>query len=209
MDAIKGRKDFAPETQVENTDGKKKDAIVEASDKAKKDAEEREDRARKDAQTAENRAMEAQIEEMQAKMGHLYKEPSFEDRNALSETRGRADSLYQALTGLPASQPLPGEAPIAYRKRMADGLRKFSPKFKEERLDSLSGPSFDVVETQIYQDAQAALKLPEFIPANELRSVTYQDHGREITEYVGDSQAAWAPFMGVGAKINIRKPARH
>lgn len=185
------------------------EAIKEAEKDNRKEQEderkaEREDRARADAAlSAQNRELRGQIAAMQAQMNNLYREPSFEDRNALAATRARADSVYQAVAGRPASEPLPGESPIAYRKRMADGLRKFSAKFKAEEIGGLSGAAFDIVESQIYADAQAAAKTPEVMPKGQLRAITRNDSGHTVTEYIGDSTAAWAPFMA-GAAVNVK-----
>lgn len=180
---------------------------AQKKDKERKDA--MEDKARADASLArENRELKGRLEAMEAKVMGLYKEPSFEDRNALAEVRARADSVYQAVTGRPASEPLPGESPIAYRKRMADGLRKFSTKFKDERVDSLSGSAFDIVEKQIYADAQVAAKRPDVLPRGQLRAIHRNDSGHQVTEYIGDAKAAWAPFTaGASMGIKLTRPA--
>ena len=164
----------------------------------------KEEKARADAALAkQNRELKGQIEAMQSQIERLYREPSFEDRNQLAEIRARADATYQAVSGRPASEPLPGESPISYRKRMADGLRKFSAKFKNEQIGSLSGSAFDVVESQIYADAQAMAKTPEVMPKGKLRSIVRNDSGHTITEYIGDPEAAWAPFMA-GSAMNVK-----
>lgn len=215
------------EEKAEAKDGAKADAEEKKEPEVKKDegmkesehkaaeeldaAKKREDAARADASAQrENRELKAKLAALETQIGALYKEPSFEDRNALAEIRARADATYQAVTGRPASEPLPGEAPIAYRKRMADGLRKFSAKFKDQRVDALSGPSFDLVEGQIYADAQQAAKRPDILPAGQLRGITRNDSGHVVTEYIGDAEAAWAPFSS-GASMNIKltRPERH
>lgn len=209
----------ADEPKAEEKKEEKKDERMDESEKqeAHKAAEEleaakkREDAARADAAASrENRELRGKLAALEAQMGALYKEPSFEDRNALAEARARADSTYQAVTGRPASEPLPGEAPIAYRKRMADGLRKFSEKFKAERVDALSGSAFEVIESQIYADAALAAKRPDILPAGQLRQITRNDSGHVVTEYIGDAEAAWAPFSrGASMSIRLTKPERH
>lgn len=171
----------------------------------------REDRARRDAQiNADNRRMAARIAELESRIGAVYKEDTIENRNALAETRARADSIYQALTGQPASQPQPGESPIGYRKRMADGLRKYSTRMKDVAVDALSGEAFAVIEDHIYTDAQAAIRSDAIIPAGQLRAVVTHKHGREQTEYVGDSTATWAPFSAGAYRVGkLHRPATH
>ncbi|MDE2104863.1 MAG: hypothetical protein KGL39_46935 [Patescibacteria group bacterium] len=212
------RKD-AEEPKAEEKKEDKKDERKDESEKeeAHKAAEEleaakkREDAARADASAQrENRELKGKLAALEQQIGALYKEPSFEDRNAMAEARARADATYQAVTGRPASDPLPGEAPIAYRKRMADGLRKFSAKFKEQRVDSLTGAAFELVESQIYADAQTAAKRPDILPAGQLRGITRNDSGHVVTEYIGDAEAAWAPFsQGAALNIKFTKPERH
>ena len=225
--ADKARKDESEEAAhkaAEELEARKKEedrkdseakAAKEREDKARADAEEkdrkeREDRARADsAALRENRELKGKIEALEAQVSRVFREPSYEDRNALAEARARADATYRAVTGKPASEPIPGESPISYRKRMADGLRKFSEKFKEERVDSLSGPSFDAIEGLIYADAQAAAKRPDVLPAGTLRAITRNDSGHTVTEYLGDPKAAWGPFTaGAAVGIALTEPRR-
>lgn len=187
---------------------KKKDRKDTAAEEAKAEEKKREDSARADASLArQNRELQAKIAEMESRITGLYQESTFEDRNALAEIRARADGVYQAVSGRPASEPIPGESPIAYRKRMADGLRKFSAKFKGEQIGNLSGASFDVIESQIYADAQAAAKMPDLLPAGQLRAITRNDSGHTITEYIGDPLAAWEQFStGAVMSVKFTKP---
>lgn len=235
MDAIeKDRKDSekkGEEARPLEADKKDSEEKKEREDKARKDAEEakkveavkdrkdegdkdkdtdREDRARKDAaHLAFTREQSAKIAELESRINSVYKEPSIEDRNQLAETRNRADGLYQALTGQPASQPQPGESPISYRKRMADGLRKYSERMKDVRLDSLTGEAFAVIEDHIYTDAHAAIRSDAIVPAGQLRAIKTNDRGRERTEYVGDSSVTWAPFSAGAYRVGRLVPPRH
>ena len=168
----------------------------------------REDRARRDAQMmSENRKMAAKIAEMESRIKAVYSEPSIEDRQAIAEVRSRADSLYQALTGQPASMPIPGESPISYRKRMADGLRRYSDRMKDVRVDSLTGEAFAVIEDRIYTDAQAAIKSDAIVPAGTLRPITRNDSGHFRTDYIGDSSAWTEPFQaGAIRRLKLVNP---
>ncbi len=168
----------------------------------------REDRARRDAQVlSENRKMAAKIAEMESRIKAVYSEPSIEDRQAIAEVRSRADSLYQALTGQPASMPIPGESPIAYRKRMADGLRRYSDRMKDVRVDSLTGEAFAVIEDRIYTDAQAAIRSDAIVPAGTLRPITRNDSGHIRTDYIGDSSAWTEPFQaGAIRRLKLINP---
>ncbi|OYV50880.1 MAG: hypothetical protein B7X10_01045 [Burkholderiales bacterium 21-58-4] len=217
LEADKARKDESEEEKErkEREDKARKDESEEErrkheaegghkanEERDRKEREEREDRARKDAAVAATtRTQAAKIAELEARLNAVYVEPSIDDRNQIAETRNRADGLYQALTGQPASQAQPGESPIAYRKRMADGLRKYSERMKDVRLDSLAGEAFAVIEDHIYTDAHAAIRSDAIVPAGQLRAIKTMDRGRERTEYVGDSSVTWAPFMAGAYRV--------
>ena len=195
---------------AEELEARKKEEAKDSAEKEEKERKDAEERARADsAALRENRELKGQLAALEAQVKGLYREPTFEDSNALAEARSRADAAYQAVTGRPASNPLPGESPIAYRKRMADGLRKFSAKFKEERVDSLAGSAFEIVEAQIYADAMVAAKQPENLPPGQLRKIVRNDSGHMVTEYTGDPKAAWRNFStGATLPIRLRDPAR-
>ncbi len=192
LDAIerRDRKDEDEKRPIEAADRK------DRKDEGDHDEDtDREDRARRDAQVlAENRRLAAKIAEMESRLSAVYREPSIEDREALAEARSRADVLYQALENRPASSPIPGESPIAYRKRLVDGLRKYSDRMKDVRVDALTGEAFAVIEDRICTDAEKAIRSDAIIPANTLRPITVNDRGHFRTDYVGDSSVWTEPF---------------
>jgi hypothetical protein len=162
-------------------------------------------------QSAANRAAMAKIAELEHQMRNVYAEPTIDDRNAIADARSRADSVFQAALGRPVPDPVPGEKPIAYRRRLADALKKFSPTLSTARLDGVAGAALDVVESRIYADALAAVKENTITPAGQLRAIKKRELGHDITEYVGDPAAAWAPFSaGAGGKVAFNQSlARH
>ena len=168
----------------------------------------REDRARRDSQIlSENRKLSAKIAEMESRLSAVYREPSIADREAIAEARSRADVLYQAIENRPASVAIPGESPISYRKRLVDGLRKYSDRMKDVRVDALTGAAFEVVEDTIYADAQAAIRSDAIIPANTLRPITTNDRGHYRTDYVGDSSVWTEPFSaGAVRRLKLVNP---
>ena len=168
----------------------------------------REDRARRDSQLlSENRKMAAKIAEMESRISAVYREPSIADREAIAEARSRADVLYQAIENRSASVAIPGESPISYRKRLVDGLRKYSDRMKDVRVDALTGAAFEVVEDTIYADAQAAIRSDAIIPANTLRPITTNDRGHYRTDYVGDSSVWTEPFSaGAVRRLKLVNP---
>ena len=206
------KKDSRPAEAADKKDSEGEDSKKDAK---RKDTEgdtdkdtDREDRARKDAaQAITLRQQAAKIAEMEKRLNDVYAEPTIEDRNAIAEVRSRADSIYQALTGQTASSPIPGESPIAYRKRLVDGLRKFSDRMKDVRVDSLTGEAFAVVEDRIYTDALAATRSDAIVPAGTLRAITRNDNGHIRTDYIGDSAAWSAPFRaGAVRRLKFLNP---
>jgi hypothetical protein len=153
-------------------------------------------------QSAANRAAMAKIAALEHQMHRVTAEAPADDRNQIAEARSRADSVFQAALGRTPPDPIPGERPIAYRRRLADALKKFSPTLATARLDGVAGAALDVVETRIYADALAAVKGNTVMPAGQIRAIKRRELGHDITEYVGDPQAAWAPFgHGSGGKV--------
>ncbi|MDX5930503.1 hypothetical protein [Acidiphilium acidophilum] len=153
-------------------------------------------------QSAANRAAMAKIAALEHQMRRVTAEAPADDRNQIAEARSRADSVFQAALGRTVPDPVPGERPIAYRRRLADALKKFSPTLSTARLDSVAGAALDVVETRIYADALEAVKTPAVMAAGQIRAIKKRELGHEVTEYVGDPQAAWAPFgHGSGGKV--------
>ena len=219
LDALE-KKDSRPVEAADKKDSDEDKKDAKDSEESKKDAKrkdtegdtdadtDREDRARKDAaQAITLRQQAAKIAEMEKRLNDVYSEPTIEDRNAIAEVRSRADSIYQALTGQTASAPIPGESPIAYRKRLVDGLRKFSDRMKDVRVDSLTGEAFAVVEDRIYADAQAATRSDAIVPAGTLRPIVSKDDGHTRTDYIGDSSAWTAPFRaGAVRRLKLQNP---
>jgi len=178
------------EDPTEDTDGKKKDG-------------QRRDRA-DSFQSAANRAAMAKIAELEHQMRHVMAEAPAGDRNQIADARSRADSVFQAALGRTAPDAIPGEKPVAYRRRLADALKKFSPTLSTARLDGVAGGALEAVESRIYADALEAVKDNTVVPAGQLRAIKRRELGHDITEYVGDPAAAWGPFAwGSGGKVSF------
>lgn len=157
--------------------------------------------------SAENRQMRAKISALEHQMKGIMGEPSIDDRNALADARAAADSLFQAALGRPVPDPIPGESPIAYRRRLATGLQKFSDSLRGANLDGVAGAALAVCEQRIYANAASAVKRNELhTRPMELREIKTDELGHSVTRYVGDPRAAWAPFgFGAGGKISINR----
>lgn len=166
--------------------------------------------ANAEKQIADSKQRISQLESQLAQVLAGQQPLTYDDANAVAAAFHRADSVYQML-GERTPQVLPGERPAAYRRRLADGLRKHTKSFKDERIhDSVSGRAFDIIEDRIYAEATAEAKNPTLNDSmvGVLREVVSVNHGKTRREFFGDSRAAWEPFMPpVGLKITrFNKP---
>jgi hypothetical protein len=132
---------------------------------------------------------------------------SIDERDEITQAFHRADPLYQ-MHGKSAPKPYPGyESSMFYRRRLAEGLRKHSETFKNERInDSVTGVHFDLVETAIYDEARRAGKHPAPGEKVDLTCVTTTENGKTRREYFGSGTAAWEPFMAPVMKFKIVRP---
>jgi hypothetical protein len=69
--------------------------------------------------------------------------------------QARADSVA-ALHGDRAPNPILGETPLDYRKRLLARFQGFSPQFEKTRLHSFDAPTIEALEQRIYRDAEQA-----------------------------------------------------
>jgi len=159
---------------------------------------------RADSIARENAELKKRMGVMEARFNRSFAELSFEEKDAIAEARVRADSVYAAC-GMHVAEPLHGEKPLAYRKRLANQLKKFSKRFKEEDVTALKGSVFDHTEDAIYADALEASKTEAVTGPGVLRPHTFMRGPLQFTEYHGDPDAWMAPFKGVGARVKISK----
>ena len=149
---------------------------------------------------------QAQLDAMATMLSRMRRTPTSEERAELSEARKRADGVYAAL-GRDVPDHLPGETPLAYRQRLADGLKDQSPGLRKANLAGLPAGALTAVEARIYQDAQHAAETGAGIPRGTIRPHTYEDAtGHKVTEYHGDPMAWMSPFMSGGARLRVRRP---
>ncbi|MGH7715917.1 MAG: DUF2213 domain-containing protein, partial [Vulcanimicrobiaceae bacterium] len=103
------------------------------------------DRALKDSRRIND--LESVVSKLRDRLTVAEQQPSVDDRNAIAAAFHRADAIYQ-MFGDVTPQQLHGEKPLAYRIRLASGLRKHSERWKEHSFhDAVAGTAFDVIET--------------------------------------------------------------
>jgi len=132
-----------------------------------------------------NRAR-AEIERMKAELRQIQEPPSAADAEAMEAARIRADAVY-AMHGERAPYPIAGETPLVYRRRMVNGLKQHSPRYRDEPMHGLGPVAIEAVEAQVYQDAaDAHSERPGLLVAHKTRD----ESGRTITRWYGDP-ACW------------------
>lgn len=201
LDSVTSRMDAYDEREKARQDAAEEDARKRGDeeqarkDKAKKDADEarekseREEQEKKDAEERERK--DAETAAALAALDQRLKPLSDEDLNAMADAQMRSDSVF-SLHGLSGTRPLPGEALLSYRRRVAGKLKAFSPRWKDIDLGVISdSAAFSNIEDQIYADAEASGRNPVDIPVDTLRQqVTRDITGRQIISFQG-RPGAW------------------
>jgi hypothetical protein len=205
-------------------DAARKDAMEEgcdetvAADRARKDRKDaetadearalekankaREDAARKDAAgaNAEIADLKSQLAALTASMREVTRQTSAADRDALAQAQSKFDSVA-AMHGERADPPLPGESPLAYRKRNLDRFKKHSAQFKDSRFDSLDTAMLEPIEKIIVDEAVEAARKDSTSGAGLMFAEHYNDDaGRKITKWHGDPMA-WMQHFMTGAQV--------
>ena len=219
--ADKAKKDESDKEAIEAAEKEKSDSAKRDSRKdrhskhdgdimdcARCDSEEeteREDKAKKDAapktpvdadrgnelHDSKFAAMQAEIDRLKAANRPL----TMAERDDIAKAFHRADKAYQSL-GDQTPQAIPGESPIAYRRRLANGLRAYTQSWKTYAFhDSQQSQDFRLVEDAIYSEAAAFAKTPQSDGKRVTREVVTYPHGKTRTEFIGDSRDFFAPFM--------------
>lgn len=155
------------------------------------------------AADAANKELMATIAKLQSRIEAMETGTSDEDRNALSVAQRKADAVYGAFSDS-APAPLSGEKPMAYRRRVLSGLKKYSEAWKTVDISAISDSAvLDIAEEKIFADAVAASSSPAAIGRGNLIARKRQaDTGHTIIEYSGDPENAWGAFKHPKAKVS-------
>lgn len=218
-----GKKEESEEEKAIREANERKDA----EEKARKDAEEkarldsmgeeerkkeeeekrrREEHERADAQASTIRGLQEQLAAVHAQVAVLTKPRTNDDRDQLSRIQRRAEGVAMAFGDSNAvTPPMFDESPVAYRKRCAALFQKHSPKAKGVNLRLLDDTTFQMVEDQIYADAQTVAASPAAMPKGRLHASMDDSTGHRVTTYTGDPEACWAPFKAPGFTGKINK----
>ena len=108
----------------------------------------------------------------------------------VQEARAKLDAAIQPFNRS-APRPFTDENSELYRKRTLPIVQQYAPNFQNVKVDEARGSAFDLLEKQIYEDAQREAHRPTQIPDGELRQVTrYDQAGRPYYDFYG-SPSAW------------------
>jgi 8-oxo-dGTP pyrophosphatase MutT (NUDIX family) len=183
----KARKD-ARRATADSTDAQRADqAKKDAEAKAKADAKVKADAEAKAKADAEEEVRK-RIADVEAR---LPKQMTDADYAAVADSQVKADRIY-LMHGGRASRPMDGETHMAYRRRLANGLKDHSPAWKDIDITPFAGDAkaFANIESQIYADAENAGLHPIAPSEDFLREIISEDvTGRKISSFVGKPQA--------------------
>lgn len=194
----------------------KADAEEAEKEKAKADADAAAAKAKADADAADKARADAAtlagIDTVRSDIKRIESmlplSVSDKDYAALADAQAKADHVYQAF-GDAASRPLQGESLLAYRRRMATGLKSHSHTWKDVDLLAIAdSTAFDAIEKQVYADALHAAHNPTDLPEGQLRALVSVDStGRRITTWAGRPASWMSSFSsnrrlltGIGSK---------
>lgn len=173
-----------------------------AADKARKDAEEKEakDKADAEEEEAKKKADAEELKSVKDKLADLEtkmpKELSDADYSEMADSQAKADNVF-SLFGKSAPRPLQGETNIAYRKRLASGLKDHSTEWKGVDLSTLPDSAFSIAEGKVYADAAVAARSPALAPDGELMTITRDlPSGHREHTFVGHPSAWMRHFSG-------------
>jgi hypothetical protein len=110
------------------------------------------------------------------------------DERQMASMQARADSAYQS-AGRRAPPPHAYERPDEYRRRLADGVRGYSPRWKSADLTALGDDALGVIETQIYADAATNGRTHGLKPHEIRERVTESGGGHKVIDFDGGEEA--------------------
>jgi 8-oxo-dGTP pyrophosphatase MutT (NUDIX family) len=167
-------------------------AKADAEAKAKADAE-KEEKEKADAAAKARADAEEEVRKRIADVeSRLPKQMTDADYAAMADSQVRANRLYLMHGEQGAPRALDGESLIAYRRRLANGLKTHSKTWKDIDLKVIADDAaFGIIENTIYADAEEAGLHPADMGEDFLREIKSEDTtGRKISTFVG-RPSAW------------------
>jgi 8-oxo-dGTP pyrophosphatase MutT (NUDIX family) len=211
LDSMSARFDAFEEAEKTRQDRKaqkradKAKAKADAAAKAKADAGEDEKKKEEEKEKADAKAKADAENEVRKRIAdveqRLPKQITDADYAAMADAQVKADRIM-LMHDKRAPGPWGGEALLAYRRRLSEGLKEFSPRWKEVNLGVVAADetAFSNIEQMIYADAEAAGLNPPAPAEGFLREIVDQDRtGRKISTFVGNP-SAWMEQFSSGRR---------
>jgi 8-oxo-dGTP pyrophosphatase MutT (NUDIX family) len=141
---------------------------------------------------------DAMQRDMEALKSRMPKPLTDADFHALAEAQERADAVYGAFgANIRAPRPMDGETLPGYRRRLAAGLQKHSPRWKEIDLYAINDAALVNVEQDVYNDAMAVARNPADLGEGELRSHRrILESGHTSVDFYGKPSAWMNEYAG-------------
>ncbi|MBU9526150.1 hypothetical protein [Burkholderia multivorans] len=157
------------------------------------------------SEIAELKAKIAALEAAQAAQAAPAPALSDEEEAAIADAYTHADSIYQ-LHGMRAPKHMERESLIAYRRRLAKGLQKFSPAQKAVKLSEINDSALlSLAEREIYSDAANAANSREI--RRPVRVVEKNVNGVRMQQLEGVTAKEWmSDFMAPGFSARLARP---
>jgi hypothetical protein len=128
-----------------------------------------------------------------------------DDEHRMLGMQARADDAYRAANRR-APPPLPLENPDQYRLRLADGLKVYSPKWRNVDLRNVADAgALDVAETQVFADAIANGRTHGLKPYEIRERVTTGHGGHKVIEFDGGPDASFVRQFSREPRLGIFK----
>ncbi|WP_176322381.1 hypothetical protein [Burkholderia vietnamiensis] len=164
-----------------------------------------------DSDEAEESGQNAEIAELRAKIAALEAATkaapvlSDEEEKAIADAQVHADSIYQ-MHGQRAPRPMDRENLLAYRRRLAKGLQKFSVSQKDVKISAINDAQYlAYVEREVYADAAKAAQAGITIKRGLQKIEKRGSMGQTYFEYVGDI-STWMADSSI--PVAVVKPHR-
>jgi hypothetical protein len=104
------------------------------------------------------------------------------DEQAMTAMQARADASYAAASRR-APPPLPLERPEAYRRRLLNDLRDYSPRWRAADVQSMPDDALSAVEPMIFADAIKHGRTHDLKPGEFRERVVPSEGGHRIIEF--------------------------
>ncbi len=149
------------------------------------------------------------IRAMQDQVGLLRRPLSDDERTEIAQATERAAAAYREFGWTP-SQPVPGESPICYRRRILQPMLEHSQSYAKATLDGVQAAALAGIERTVLDEAVQKARSPSSHAPMTLVPVKERDvSGREITRFNGDNMA-WMQYFMTPGRVGkfVEPPAR-